>query len=225
MSVQEKKMYHILYSQAKDQQNLKNRLEKELSGTDSEVFIPYMEYYKRGEKAVKIKPVFPNYTFIYTDLDPMVLHRRIRDIVGKMWMVVRELGFKEQYYGESIDADRVDEDDIILYPCVRDNEAEFLDLLRQGNGLLAMSAGYEEGKKNYVVMEGPLKAFESKIKDVDKHNRKVFLTFEINGSVAQAGFECKPKTYWFPSGNSKIARLEDGTEIDLEELKRKVMKI
>ena len=60
-----------------------------------------------------------------------------------------------------------------------------------------MSAGYEENNR-YVVMAGPLKAYEDKIDDVDKHNRNAFLSFEINGKQAQAGFECKPREFWFP---------------------------
>ena len=222
---QDEKRYYILYSLASDQKNLKNKLERELAGTNSEVFIPYMEYYRRGDKAVKTKPVFPNYTFIYTGMDSMELHKLVRDIVGKLRVAVRELRFKEQYYKDGIEADESLEDEIVLYPSVSDDEAEFLNLLRQGNGLLTMSAGYDDGNKKYVVMEGPLKAFRDKIIDVDKHSRKAFLTFYINGNHVQAGFECKPKTYWFPKEDSNIAKLEDGTEVDLEELKRSVMKI
>ncbi len=225
MTGQKEKRYYILYSLASDQQNLKNKLERELVDTDSEVFIPYMEYYRRGDKAVKTKQVFPNYTFIYTGMDPMELHKMVREIVGKLQVAVRELGFKEQYYKDGLEADEFTENEVILYPSVNDEEAEFLDLLRQGNGLLTMSAGYDDGSKKYVVMEGPLKAFQDKIIDVDKHSRKAFLAFSINGSRAQAGFECKPKAYWFPKEDSRIVSLADGTEVDLEELKRSVMKI
>lgn len=54
---------------------------------------------------------------------------------------------------------------------------------------------------------------------------RLLLKFEINGRCAQVGFECKPKVYWFPKIDSKIAVLSDGTEVDLEELKLNVMKI
>ncbi len=224
MKSQGKKRYYILYSQIADQQKLKKRLEIKLIDTDSEVFIPCMKYYKRGEKTVKIKPIFPNYMFIYSGLDTMDIHRIIRDVVDEIHTGVRELGFKEQYYGELIDTDALSENDLALYPNISENEELFLDFLRQGDGLLTMSAGYEENSR-YVVMEGPLKAYEDKIDKVDKHNRKAFLNFEINGRQAQAGFECKPKACWFPKNDSKIAQLENGTEIDLEELKRKVMTI
>lgn len=156
--------------------------------TDGEVFIPYMEYYKRREKAIKTKPIFPNYMFIYTSVEPMCLHKKIRDVVGEIRIGVRELGFKEQYNGKFIGLDEVSEGDMVLYTNVSDAEKQLLDLLRQGDGLLTMSAGYEENKK-YIVMEGPLKA------------------------------------YWFPSEDSSIVKLEDGTEVDVEELKRNVMTI
>ncbi len=40
---------------------------------------------------------------------------------------------------------------------------------------------------------------------------------------AQAGFNCFPKSHYFPEENTKIFKLEDGTEIDLLELQKNVM--
>lgn len=219
------RFYYVLYSNGVDHQKLKSKIENKLSGTYSEAFIPYMEYYKRGDKAVKTRPMFPNYIFIYTDIGAMDLHKRVREVVSELKKGIRELGFKEQYFGQTIDWDTMTEDELIMYPNISEKEASFLELLRSGNGLLSMSKGYEVSKGKYVVMEGPLQAYEDKIIDVDKHNRKAFLKFEINGRCAQAGFECKPKAYWFPKIDSKIAVLSDGTEVDLEELKQNVMKI
>ena len=105
-----------------------------------------------------------------------------------------------------------------------EEEERFLDFLRQGDGLLKMSYGYEE-EKTYHVMEGPLQAYEDKILKVDKHNKKAFLSFEYSGHRAQAGFECKPKAHWYPGKDSKLVTLPDNTEVDLTELKKKVMKI
>ena len=89
-----------------------------------------------------------------------------------------------------------------------------------------MSSGYEcvdKGKKTYVVMEGPLKAYEDRIVAVDKHNRKAFLEFEFNGRRAQAGFNCMPKAHWFPEEDSQVVKLSDNTEVDLTELMRNIM--
>lgn len=219
------KRYYVLYTQAVESQKVKDKFKNKLSGTNSEVFIPCMEYYKRGDKAIKVRPIFPNYIFIYSDLSMMELHRIVREVVDELRKGIRELGFKGQYYDTSNKRNGEANDDLILYPGISEEETVFLDFLRQGNGLLTMSAGYEAGKKSYVVMEGPLKAYQDKIVDVDKHNRKAFLSFEINGRIAQAGFECKPKAHWFPNEKSGVATLSDGSEVDLEQLKRDVMKI
>lgn len=206
MSRMEGKAYQVLYCQVMNQDKLKPRLEKKLADTDSEIFIPRMEYYRRGEKAVKIKPIFPGYTFIRTSMSPEELHDVVKNVMKESKIRVRELGFKDQHF----------------YPCISPEEAKFLDFLCTDNGVLEMSVGYQDGKR-YIVMDGPLKVFEDKIVDVDKHNRKAFLKFEIDGRRAQAGFECKPKAHWVEDKNAKLARLSDGAEIDLNELEKKIL--
>ena len=201
-----KKVYHVLYTQVMDQDKIKPRLEKKLEGTDSEIFIPRMEYYRRGEKAVKIKPIFPGYTFVRTSIDPLELHQTVRDTAKETQIGIRELGFDKQKF----------------HPCISTEEEEFLDFFCTGEGLLEMSVGYQEGNR-YVVMDGPLKPFEDMIANVDKHNRKAFLKFEVDGRKAQAGFECKPKAHWFEDSSSKLATLSDGSEVDLNELRQKVL--
>lgn len=201
-----KRIYHVLYCRVMDQDKLKPRLEKKLAGTDSDIFIPRMEYYRRGDKTVKVKPIFPGYTFIHTSIPPEELHDVVKTVMKESKIGIRELGFKDQRF----------------YSCISPDEAEFLDFLCTDSGVLEMSVGYQEGKR-YVVMDGPLKVFEDKIVDVDKHNRKAFLKFEIDGRRAQAGFECKPKAHWIEDENAKLARLSDGAEVDLNELKKKIL--
>ena len=226
MSLAEKKMhYFILYSQESCLQRLKNLINKYLPEDTGEAFIPCMEYYRRGEKTVKVKNIFPGYVFVYTSLNMKEFHELIKTHRAEFQKAMRELGIKNMVESEGDAFLGLSEEQMDDLSDLRSDETEFIDFLRKGKGLLTMSSGYDDGNKHYVVMEGPLKAYEDKIRDVDKHNRKAFLAFEINGSTATAGFECKPKTYWFPKEDTAITRLEDGTEIDLEELKRKVMKI
>lgn len=201
-----KKTYHVLYTQVMDQDKVKLRLDMKLKGTDCEIFIPRMEYYRRSEKTVKIKPIFPGYTFIRTAIPPDELHDVVREIMKESKIGIRELGFKDQHF----------------YPCISLEEAEYLDFLCTDGEVLEMSVGYQDGKK-YIVMDGPLKIFEDKIVGVDKHNRKAFLKFEIDGRRAQAGFECKPKAHYVANKNAKLATLSDGSEVDLNELRWKVL--
>lgn len=87
-------------------------------------------------------------------------------------------------------------------------------------GLLRMSYGYREGDKKYKVMEGPLRAYESHIRDVSVRDRKAYLDFEIQGRIVKAGFEIRPKRFWFPEDREAPEVLSDGTEVNLNELIR-----
>ena len=89
-------------------------------------------------------------------------------------------------------------------------------------GVLRMSYGYREGGK-YVVMKGPLKAYENRITNVNVHDRKAYLDIRINGHAVRAGFEVKPKRYWFPDDNGAPMVLHDGTEVNLERLRNMMM--
>ncbi len=89
-------------------------------------------------------------------------------------------------------------------------------------GVLRMSYGYCEGGK-YVVMKGPLKAYENRITNVNVHDRKAYLDIRINGHAVRAGFEVKPKRYWFPDDNGAPMVLHDGTEVNLERLRNMMM--
>ena len=85
-----------------------------------------------------------------------------------------------------------------------------------------MSYGYREGGK-YVVMKGPLKEYQNRIARVNAHDRKAYLDIKINGRAVRAGFEVKPKRYWFPDDNGAPMVLHDGTEVNLENLRNMMM--
>lgn len=220
--------YSVLYLPGTEQHKLKNLIEEHLPREKGEAFIPRMEYYKRGEKKVEETAIFPGYVFLYTALNRKEVHELLKDCRVGLKAAFRELALREKQRDDPEalyrEDERTGEESWYDLSDLDQEETEFLDMLRQGNGLLTMSCGYEENKK-YHVMEGPLQAFEDKIQKVDKHNRKAFLLFEIHGRQARAGFECKPKAHWFPKEETQIATLSDGTEVDLEELKRKLSTI
>ncbi len=89
-------------------------------------------------------------------------------------------------------------------------------------GVLRMSYGYREGGK-YVVMKGPLKEYQNRIARVNTHDRKAYLDIKINGRAVRAGFEVKPKRYWFPDDSDAPMVLHDGTEVNLENLRNMMM--
>ena len=224
--------YCVLYILDADQHKLTGMIEKYLPKSRGEVFYPCMEYYRRDDKKVRIKAIFPGYVFLYTDMNMKEVHQLIREHRTElMETVVRELALSEQRVSDpEILFDEMAEGGIYDLSDVGEEEEAFIDTLREGNGLLAMSSGYEQvdigrrgREKKYVVMEGPLRAYADRIIKVDKHNRRAFLEFEINGSRAQAGFNCLPKAHWFPNSNSRLVIFEDKTEVDLGELKDRIM--
>lgn len=217
--------YCVLYVHRAGQDRLKAAIEKHFPKGHGEVFIPRMELYRRGDREVRETPVFPGYVFLYTNLNMEETHRMLGKCRPELGVAFRELALEERRAGGQ-DYPEGESDDVCVCGLsdINEEETKFLEMLRESDGLLGMSFGYQEGGRYYVA-EGPLKAYENQIEKVDKHNRKAFLKFEINGRQARAGFECKPKAHWFPDENVRMAVLADGAEVDLEELKRKVMKI
>lgn len=217
--------YCVLYIQDVGQHRFKEIIGKYLPKEHGEVFIPRMELYRRGEKNIKEVPIFPGYVFIYTDFDMKEVHRILKNCRVELNCAIKELAFKERRMGNpNFLYEELEDGELCGLSDLDKEETDFFNLLRQGNGLLTMSCGYEENKK-YHVMEGPLKAYEDKIQRVDKHNRKAFLNFEISGRQVRVGFECKPKAHWHPKKETQITILSDGTEVDLEELKKSVITI
>ena len=213
--------YFVLYAQP-DVNKVKNLLDKYLPGDKGETFIPYMEFYSRGYRQLKVRPIFPGYVFVYTELSLVDLHFILLKHRKELQMAVRELGFKEAIASDPERLQNMSEEEILDLSDISEEEEAFFDILREGGGVLAMSEGYEYNGR-YVVMNGPLKAFEDQIVHLDKHNKKAFLKFEINDMVAQAGFECRPRAHWFPEEYSNIVKLGDGAEVDLEELKNNML--
>ena len=230
--------YHIIYISSSKEQLLADFMKRHLEEGQGTAFVPRMEYYKRGDKAVRIREMFKGYVFVYSCLDIRELHFLIRSYRREIDAGLRELALRERTSGdpnypyreytdqpvqtaESLryvprskrtavsqkDADTEkllaressEEPKEALYELsdINPEEERFLDTLREGDGLLGMSSGYRDGTQ-IVVMEGPLKDYEDCIDCVDAHNRKAFLAFTVNGRQAQAGFNCRPKTDWFP---------------------------
>lgn len=201
-------------------------------------------------KRNEIVPIFPGYVFIRSDMGADELHRFIEKYRGELGTYIREISRSERKAVDELSSGEGEnaEDDYMLSD-LQEEEAAFMDFLLgvdteteqnteetsgeqiQGSeeagkrepdmeGLLRMSYGYKDGEKKYKVMEGPLRAYESHIRDVNVRDRKAYLDFEIQGRIVKAGFELKPKRFWFPGDKDSPEVLSDGTEVDLKELIR-----
>ena len=170
-----------------------------------------------------MKPLFPGYVFIRTDMGICELHEFVRAHRTDVMTFVRELALRERMVSgeQTLREGGVDEDKYELKD-LTEEETEFLDLMLDDEGILRMSVGYIE-KSSYFIMEGPLKAFKGQIVKVDRHNRRAFLDFGFRGSVIKAGLELRPKRSFFPDDKDAPAMLDDGTEVDLLELRKRMM--
>lgn len=236
--------YYVLYTPTVKQAKLEAAMKEALPDGRGIVFCPCMECWRRNPGRCEVKPVFPGYIFIRTDLGILEIHEFVKKHRRNFHTFIRELGLGgmdisgDGQFGGSGNGQEKE----LKYRLtdLTEEEAEFMDFLlgeaggkeavdgmgQEGTepreGLLKMSYGYREGGK-YIVMEGPLKAYENRIADVDRHNRKAYLDFKVNGCVVKAGFEVKPKRHWFPEDGDTPEVLGDGTEVDLRELENRMM--
>lgn len=243
--------YCVLYTQVLKQWEVYEVIRKSLPEGRGTVFYPCVELWWNDTVNTIIRPLFPGYVFIRSDMERAELHdliiRRRRDILS----FVKELKLSEQKNAGGVPAEM---DDALLID-LRKDEAEFLDFMlnfqyeeaapgsafegeaaepqREGTGkkrsgkipkvgVIRMSYGYCENGK-CVVMEGPLKGYEDRIVKVDRRKKKAYLDLAINGHMAKAGLEIKGKAYWFPRDRCASAVLEDGTEVDPAEIAKKMM--
>ena len=83
--------YCILYIQDGEQHKLLGLLERHLSKDRGEAFYPCMEYYRRGEKKILTKAIFPGYVFLYTNLDIREVHQLVVGHKSELNAGMREL--------------------------------------------------------------------------------------------------------------------------------------
>lgn len=223
MGKDDKFHYCVLFTQTGKQEQLKTALQRSFPEDRGTVFLPGMECWRRDKNRIEVKPLFPGYVFVRSDMGMGELHEFVRAHRTDVRTFIRELALSERIAsGEDALREGGDDEDEYELKDLTEEETEFLDLMLDGEGILKMSVGYcEKGK--YVIMEGPLKGFEGRIVDVDRHNRKAFLDFGFRGCVAKAGLELRPKRSFFPDDKDAPAMLEDGTEVDLLELGKRMM--
>lgn len=166
-------------------------------------FVPMMEYYRRDMKGIAVKPMFPGYIFVKTKLSQAEFDIMLYDIG------IRKQGMIKQLKEEGITA-------------MREEEIDFFSHLLDEQGVSRMSYGYMKGSKA-VVTDGPLVYFQEHIVKADRHNRLAWLDFAFMNRRVQAGLtiskEKQPVSEQKPEENV----LADGTILDVEELKSKMM--
>ncbi|MBO5550725.1 MAG: hypothetical protein J5966_02100, partial [Lachnospiraceae bacterium] len=214
--------YCVLFTRVLKQELIRQEFSKEFPPDRGKVLCPSIECWRRGSGILEVKPIFPGYIFIRSDMDIYELHEFVRTHRSKLGTYVKELGISEKKAsGEDVFDGNEDEYGL---SDLNEEEEKFLDFLMDisNEGLIGMSRGYKENGR-YIVMDGPLRSNENRIVDVNRHDRKAYLDFEFNGYVARAGLEIKPKRFWFPKNDDAPVLLADGTEVDTAMLSKKMM--
>lgn len=220
MKTEDKFHYSVLFTQVAKQEKLKLVLEKAFPKDRGKVFLPCMEWWRRGKNVKEVRPLFPGYVFIRSNMSIHEMHAFVSKHRNYVQTFVRELGLNERAASGEYDSE-TEEREYGLSD-LTEEETRFLDLMLNEEGIVEMSEGYcDEGK--YVVMKGPLTAFEEQIKGVDRHNRMAYLDFTFRGRVTKVGMGILPKSHWDSDNGKASAILEDGTEIDLWELSKRMM--
>lgn len=209
--------YSVLFTWTEKQSEVQQFLSGVFPVNRGRVFLPMREYYRRDKKAVAIKPLFPGYLFVYSDMDRQELHDFLFAHRVKIPTFLKELGSPGvKLQGKQIGSQGGLSD-------LTHDESSFLDSILDEDGIQRMSAGYREGNGQIIVMEGPLLAFQNRIIRVDRHERLAYLNLKFRELDIVAGLEVKPKRYYFPDGKDVPVVLEDGTEVDLMGLKKRMM--
>lgn len=220
METNNKFHYCVLFTQTAKQEQLKIALEKAFPKDRGIVFLPSMEWWRRGRNDIELKRLFPGYVFIRSNMGTCEMHAFIRSHRFDVCTFIKELGtYETRACGENILDDGEDEYEL---KSLTEEESEFLNCMLDESGIIRMSFGYSENNR-YVVMEGPLKPYEERIVKVDKHNRMAYLDFKTIGRVAKAGMQLMPKRHWFPDDIEAPMVLGDGTEVDLWKLSKRMM--
>ena len=155
----EAKNWYVLFVIGGKEQQLCNFLNQE---TDWYAFYPKIELVRRKNSIDHTieKPLFPSYIFVESDDKHQDFQTKLRELRARKTGIVKELNYK---------------DDV---PALYDEEKEYLKGLLDEKHTLKKSTGYIEND-HVIIMDGPLKGYESRIHKIDRHKRKAVLEVEM----------------------------------------------
>ena len=210
--------YSVLFTRTEKQTEMQKVLSDAFPDSRGKIFLPMREYYRRDKKENDLKPLFPGYLFVYSDMCKKELHEFLLAHRVKVASFLKELGRYGRDLQEGQEASLED-----TTTDLTEEESFFLDTVLDEAGIQRMSAGYRESNGQIIVMEGPLVDYASRIVKADRHERLAYLNLKFREIDIVAGLEVKPKRYYFPDGEDIPVVLGDGTEVNLVDLKKRMM--
>jgi transcriptional antiterminator NusG len=134
-----------------------------LNHTGINSFIPKKEviYRREGRSIIQIRPMFPGYLFITSDLPQEQFHAVLQQMRSRKSGIVKELYYDRE--GTS---------------ALTAAEQDMLEGLLDQDQVLTASTGIIENDQ-VVVLQGPLKGYESRIVRIDRHKRQALLELNL----------------------------------------------
>ena len=158
-----KENWYILFVLAEKQEQVCNVIRNQ----GLHAFLPMMEYYRRDRKAIEVKPMFPGYIFVRTQMQQQDFDQMLFSLGDQKYGLIRQL----KREGST---------------AMREAEIEFFRQLLTEDGISEMSYGYLQNKKA-VITQGAIQPFQDKIVKVDRHNKIAWLDFEFMNRQIQSG--------------------------------------
>lgn len=156
--------WYILYVQTEKQGQLCTLLERE----GVHAFLPMMEYYRRDRRGLAVKPMFPGYIFVQSELGQEEFDRLLDSMEGRRWGFIRQL---REEGGAALTED----------------EKRFFQLVLDDAETARMSYGYLDSEGRAVITYGPLVGYESRIQKTDRHNCLVLMDFAFREEPVKLG--------------------------------------
>lgn len=119
--------YSVLYTKVLKQWEVTQAIRKALPEGRGTVFYPCVELWWNGSDDTVIRPLFPGYVFIRSDMEPAKLHDMVRRHRDEVFSFIRELRVAEKKAAGEVLFEEGDRE-TAMYD-LSDDEAEFLDFM------------------------------------------------------------------------------------------------
>lgn len=126
--------YSVLYTKVLKQWEVTQVIRKALPEGRGTVFYPCVELWWNGSDDTVIRPLFPGYVFIRSDMEPAKLHDMVRRRRNEVFSFIKELRMAEKKAAGEVLFEEGDRGNVMFD--LSDDEAEFLDFM--------LNFGYED---------------------------------------------------------------------------------
>lgn len=156
--------WYVLFVRAGKEQSVEHLLKTWLNSYGFLPFIPMNERIFKNSGIIKkeLKPLFPGYVFIESELSSPDFIRIINPLIHSSNNIIRLLRYSDSEFS------------------VREAEKNMLLKLYNDDYCIESSSGIMVGDR-IIVTDGPLIGCESKIKKLNRHKREAWIEIEFMG--------------------------------------------